>query len=63
METVYFSETLIPTHESTRRHNPEEHRHPVLSHVISFDSSKHDLHTFQGKNEEILQMENSPILA
>jgi hypothetical protein len=29
METVCFSETLLSTYESTRRHNPEEqHRHP-----------------------------------
>jgi hypothetical protein len=26
METVYFSETLVSTYESTLRHNPEEHR-------------------------------------
>jgi hypothetical protein len=27
METVCFPEMLLSTHESTRRHNPEEHRH------------------------------------
>jgi hypothetical protein len=26
METVCFSETLVSTYESTRRHNPEQHR-------------------------------------
>jgi hypothetical protein len=27
METVRFSETLVSTYESTRRYNPEQHRH------------------------------------
>jgi hypothetical protein len=25
-DTVHFSETLVSTYESTRRHNPEHHR-------------------------------------
>jgi hypothetical protein len=27
METLCFSETLVSTYESTRRHNPEEQNH------------------------------------
>jgi hypothetical protein len=27
MEVVCFSETLVSTYESTRRYNPEQHRH------------------------------------
>jgi hypothetical protein len=27
MEKVRFSETLVSTYESARRHTPEEHRH------------------------------------
>jgi hypothetical protein len=27
METVFFSEKLVSTYVSTRRYNPEEHRH------------------------------------
>jgi hypothetical protein len=30
METECFSETLVSTYESTRRHNPEEHRHACI---------------------------------
>jgi hypothetical protein len=29
MEKVYFSETLVSTYESTRRHNPEEQHHLI----------------------------------
>jgi hypothetical protein len=28
MEAKCFSETVVYTYESTRRHNPEQHRHP-----------------------------------
>jgi hypothetical protein len=35
MESVYFSETLVSIHESTPRHNPEQHRHPHCKSQIS----------------------------
>jgi hypothetical protein len=40
METVCFSETLVSTYKSTRRHNPEQHRH--LHHRENLKSHKLD---------------------
>jgi hypothetical protein len=34
IETVRFSETLVSTYTSTRRKNPEQHRHPYEVHHI-----------------------------
>jgi hypothetical protein len=39
METVCFSETLVFTYESTRRHNPEQHYHLHRRQNLKF----HDL--------------------
>jgi hypothetical protein len=36
METVSFSETLMSTYVSTRRHNPEEHSHLRHSENLKF---------------------------
>jgi hypothetical protein len=30
METICFSETMVPTYESTRRHNPEEEHRQLV---------------------------------
>jgi hypothetical protein len=34
METVYFSEEMVPTYESRRRHNEEQHISISIKYII-----------------------------